>query len=63
MVRQCCVCKKVHRDGRWVLPRSEDLAGREITHGYCESCYQELKLALAEIASVRRRSAALPSAA
>jgi hypothetical protein len=45
------------------LPRSEDLAGREITHGYCESCYQELKLALAEIASVRRRSAALPSAA
>lgn len=62
MIRQCCVCKKIHRDDRWVSPRSEDLDGQEITHGYCEGCYQDVKLTLKEIAALRRR-AALASAA
>lgn len=48
MMRVCCVCHKVERDGSW-----ESVAcfpGNElVTHGYCPECFDE---AMAEIDGV-----------
>jgi len=32
---QCCVCKKIRVEGRWV---ESDAAPREVSHGYCPVC-------------------------
>ena len=35
---QCCVCKRVRKEGRWErLKRREALQG-EVSHGYCPRC-------------------------
>jgi hypothetical protein len=39
MIRQCCQCKRICVDGQWVYPRLYQLAGVEISHGYCEACF------------------------
>lgn len=45
MMRVCCVCHKVERDGAWdsvtCFPENE-----LVTHGYCPECFDE---AMAEI--------------
>jgi hypothetical protein len=45
MMRMCCVCHKVEREGAWesvaCLPENE-----LVTHGYCPECFVE---AMAEI--------------
>ena len=55
MIRQCCVCKKIYEDGRWVHPRPEILGETtDITHGYCEECYKDFSRSVAEyLASIR----------
>lgn len=35
---QCCVCKRVRREGHWVrLKRAETLRDN-VSHGYCPRC-------------------------
>lgn len=48
MIRQCCVCKRIYEGGQWVMPRPEHLAEEDITHGYCEECYEDFMKAVAE---------------
>ncbi len=43
MIRQCCVCKKVHRRGRWVEPTPDDLQRMDISHGFCRECYESYR--------------------
>ena len=35
---QCCVCKRVRKDGRWVRESREDLRAESTSHGYCPRC-------------------------
>ncbi len=49
MVRQCCVCKKVLRRQSWVDPRPMDLEQENITHGFCDRCYEEYLKSLADL--------------
>ena len=49
MVRQCCVCKKILRRKSWVDPVPSDLDQADITHGFCDECYEEYKKSLAEL--------------
>ncbi len=62
MIRQCCVCQRIFKNEQWVSPRTSELEGVEITHGYCEVCHEEFKRTLDELAAARRQ-AALASAA
>lgn len=39
MIRQCCECKRIWLDGRWVYPRTSELENQDISHGYCEECF------------------------
>jgi hypothetical protein len=43
MIRQCCQCKKIEVNGEWVYPRFRQLAGGDISHGYCEKCFEAYK--------------------
>ncbi|MCE5229572.1 hypothetical protein LLG95_08250 [bacterium] len=52
MIRQCCQCKKIWMNGRWVFPRLSQLEGQEISHGYCDDCFS------ITIKQVRRRGPA-----
>jgi hypothetical protein len=52
MTVQCCQCKKVKTNGRWI-DASEMLAGR-VSHTYCPTCSEAL---LAEIDQQRAQAA------
>ncbi|MEN6626671.1 MAG: hypothetical protein ABFD69_10640 [Candidatus Sumerlaeia bacterium] len=39
MLRQCCQCKRIWVNGRWVFPRLSQLEGQEVSHGYCDDCF------------------------
>jgi hypothetical protein len=41
MVRQCCSCKRVYREGRWEEPHSTAHHDSHVTHGYCEKCHED----------------------
>lgn len=47
MIRQCCACRKIFRDGEWVALDDHGLGldpeRVEITHGYCDDCARELR--------------------
>jgi len=43
MIRQCCQCKKIEIDGRWIYPRFSQLTGQDISHGYCDECLKAFK--------------------
>jgi hypothetical protein len=49
MIRQCCVCKKVFRDGKWVALVVLDTDSEDITHGYCDDCADELKASVLRV--------------
>lgn len=38
IIVQCCVCKKIKRDGIFVTPMADELIGKQISHGYCPVC-------------------------
>jgi len=38
MIRMCCVCHQVERDGVWV-PVSFLSENELVTHGYCPQCF------------------------
>ncbi len=46
MIRQCCVCKKVHENGEW--QKRTTTFPDIITHTYCPSCLQR-ELATADM--------------
>jgi len=58
MIRQCCQCKKIAVDGHWVYPRFNQLAGQEISHGYCDRCFSKVKRQIRSqhcgVAAIRR---------
>lgn len=39
MIRQCCQCKRIWKEGRWVYARLSQLDMAEVSHGYCEDCF------------------------
>ena len=41
MLRQCCECKRIWVNGKWVFPRLSQLAGADISHGYCNRCFEK----------------------
>lgn len=43
MLLQCCQCRKVMIDGRWVYPRFSQLEGQDVTHGYCDECFADCR--------------------
>jgi len=45
MVVQCCVCKRVQKGTKWILPSASDLDGN-VSHGYYPRCANQ---AFAEI--------------
>ena len=53
MIRQCCVCKRIFVDGEWVHPSSDPLDYEDVTHGYCELCYEDFMQTVAEYVSLR----------
>lgn len=55
MTRQCCVCKRIHVDGRWVAPPWNIYSDPNVTHGYCERCYDDLMRSLGRSAHEIRR--------
>lgn len=63
MLRQCCVCKKIHVDGKWVQPTPEQIDHDNITHGYCEECYKDFMRTVAEYTSAVREKTALTAVA
>lgn len=38
MIRQCCECRKVCQDGRWVTEPARLPKGERVSHGYCPTC-------------------------
>ena len=44
MIRQCCQCKKIWKDGHWVFPRYSELGNHDVTHCYCEECFKDQML-------------------
>ncbi len=40
MIKVCCVCSKVERNGDW-LADTFTLSAEPITHGYCPVCYED----------------------
>lgn len=61
MIRQCCVCKRVHDDGRWVAPEPEVLDTEEITHGYCDECSKDFLKSVAEYIAASQMDLSLAS--
>lgn len=48
MLIQCCVCKKIRQEGRWVPDgKPVEDAGR-VSHGYCPACaaraFEEIRI-------------------
>ena len=41
MLRQCCKCRKIWKNHEWVFPRLAELFHRDVSHCYCESCFQQ----------------------
>jgi hypothetical protein len=41
MIRQCCQCKRVWKEGRWTFARLSQLDLAEVSHGYCEDCFDK----------------------
>ena len=41
MIRQCCQCKRVWKDGRWAYARLSQLENNDVSHGYCEDCFSK----------------------
>ena len=39
MLRQCCECRRIWVDDRWVYPLAHQIQGRDISHGYCDQCF------------------------
>lgn len=62
MVRQCCVCGKVKEGDQWVVTGSVELKSVEVTHGYCETCYESFLTSVTEFADARNRLAAVNAA-
>jgi len=55
MTKQCCVCKKVERDGAW--KRQRDLILSNVSHTYCPVCLAATMQSMrAEIAEADRRA-------
>lgn len=57
MIRQCCECKRVWVQGRWVLPTEGDLERQDISHGYCETCFVKQMQIIHSYANVARPKA------
>ncbi|HOE95995.1 MAG TPA: hypothetical protein PLS90_08130 [Candidatus Sumerlaeota bacterium] len=41
MIRQCCKCRRIWKEGRWLYPRLTELTHRDISHCYCDACFKE----------------------
>ncbi|MBN2307414.1 MAG: hypothetical protein JXR94_00495 [Candidatus Hydrogenedentes bacterium] len=54
MIVQCCVCKKVRKDGHWVELRTPLRKGAFVSHGYCPVCaakaFEEVRRVVADSA-------------
>ncbi len=59
MIIQCCVCKKVRRDGVWVKADSQELQDSQVSHSYCPACAE---IASQEIKALLASSPATPTA-
>lgn len=57
MTRQCCVCKRVYVGDRWVSAPWDLYGEADITHGYCERCYEELMRSIGKGGALDGRSA------
>ena len=48
MVIECCVCKRMRADGRWVHRDDPGPADADVSHGYCPECarkaFKEIQL-------------------
>ena len=62
MIRQCCVCKKIRLEDKWVAAGAVKLSGAEVTHGYCETCHDELNETLSKFAAAREQVSAVHAA-
>jgi hypothetical protein len=51
MMRMCCVCHRIERNGAWE-PVSSLSENEQVTHGYCPACYAEAMAEVAELTSV-----------
>ena len=38
LLHQCCVCYKIKRGKKWVMPREKKILNA--THSYCEACWK-----------------------
>lgn len=38
MVVQCCLCKRIRDQHRWVEEPARGLASENVSHGYCPTC-------------------------
>jgi len=45
MIRMCCACRRIEREGEWLLA-AVLVPPAQITHGYCPECFV---VAMAEI--------------
>jgi hypothetical protein len=43
MITQCCECRKVCADDRWVAPEVLSAVDERVSHGYCPSCYEKAR--------------------
>ena len=66
MVRMCCVCRRVERQGQWrslALPVPDAV----VTHGYCPECFVEamamIETVIAEHGASNSRNRQAPGAA
>ena len=50
MIKQCCECRKVLEDDRWVAPDAFFPADERVGHGYCPTCAEK---AIHEVVSYR----------
>jgi hypothetical protein len=48
LLRQCCVCKKIYRYGKWVIEEHVDIRKTQVTHSFCDICikieYKKIKI-------------------
>ena len=49
LLTECCVCKKIKIDNKWIDKVPSSKADNMRTHGYCPKCYTKVLLQISEM--------------
>ena len=62
MVIQCCACKRVRQENRWIEVNEPERVSQHASHGYCPPCADKATAEFERVAQLMSNARVRPAA-